>query len=325
MDSKPSGALRRLGRRLDRQLDRPLPPPPAFLRRGPFRDGVFTSPLHEPRTAVVLGRWLGAALLICFLTGLTSRLLQDRPHWPTTWLPSRPVNGYRITQGLHVISGTAAIPLTGAKLWTVHPRLFAWPPARTVPHALERLGIAVLVAAVLLALFTGLPNTLQWCPWPFPFRQTHFWPAWPATGGLLLHLAAKAPLIDRHWRGERAPAVAGRRGFLVAVGAAVGAVTLTTAGQTAPWLRAVDLLAPRRPGPGPGGLPVSRTAAQARTVTVPADWRLVVDGPRLFRLTLAELPELPQCEAELTIACVEGWSVSARWGGVRVTDLPSGG
>jgi DMSO/TMAO reductase YedYZ molybdopterin-dependent catalytic subunit len=30
---------------------------------------------------------------------------------------------------------------------------------------------------------------------------------------------------------------------------------------------------------------------------------------------------LPQHEAELAIACVEGWSASARWGGVRLADL----
>lgn len=54
---------------------------PSFLRRGPFREGAFTSPLHEPRTVVVVGRWLGAALLLCFLTGLTSHLLQDPPAW----------------------------------------------------------------------------------------------------------------------------------------------------------------------------------------------------------------------------------------------------
>ncbi|MEV7597194.1 molybdopterin-dependent oxidoreductase [Kitasatospora sp. NPDC089797] len=291
------------------------------MRRGPFRAGAFSSALHEPRTAVVIGRWLGAALLVCFLTGLTSHLLQDPPRWLTGALPSRPVNGYRVTQGLHVISGIAAIPLAGAKLWTVYPRLFDWPPARSVLHALERLGIAVLVAAVLLELTTGLLNTLQWYPWPFPFRQTHFWLAWTAIGGLLIHLAVKAPLIARHWRGRRQAPVAGRRGFLLSVGAAVGVVTVATAGQTVPWLRPLDLLAPRRPGAGPGGLPVNRTAAQAGTVSVPADWQLRVDGPRPYRLSLAELRELPQFEVELPIACVEGWSVDARWGGVRMVDL----
>ncbi|WP_371494389.1 molybdopterin-dependent oxidoreductase [Kitasatospora sp. NBC_00374] len=299
-----------------RPYDLPLPTPPDALRRGPLREGTFGSALHEPRTAVVLGRWLGAALLTCFLTGLFSHLVQEGPGW----LPSRPVNGYRVTQGLHVISGIAAIPLLAAKLWAVYPKLFEWPPARSVLHALERLGIAVLVAAMLLELFTGLFNTLQWYPWPFPFRQTHFWLGWLATGGLLLHVAAKAPLVAAHWRRVR-PGLAQRRAFLTAVAASVGAVTLTTAGQSVPWLRVTDLFAPRRPDLGPQGLPVNRTAVQAGTATVPADWRLAVDGPRPLALSLADLARLPQYEAELPIACVEGWSASARWTGVRVRDL----
>ncbi|WP_370112247.1 molybdopterin-dependent oxidoreductase [Streptacidiphilus sp. MAP12-33] len=297
-----------------------LPAPPQALRRGPFKEGTFRSRLHEPRTAVVLGRWLGAAVLICFVTGLISHLLQQPPTWLRDHLPSRPVQGYRVTQGLHVISGIAAIPLLGAKLWVVYPRLFSWPPARTVRHALERLGIALLLAALLLELFTGLLNTLQWYPWPFPFRQTHFWLAWIAVGGLLLHIAAKAPEIAAHWRRTK-PALPGRRALLGSVAAAVGAVTLVTAGQTVPWLRSLDLLAPRRPDLGPQGLPVNRTAAQAGTVTTPADWRLRVDGPRPYSLTMEELLALPQTDVDLPIACVEGWSASARWGGVRLRDL----
>src|SRR5215210_7261724 len=183
-----------------------------LLRRGPLREGAFRSRLHEPRTAVIIGRWLGAALVVCFATGLLSHLLQE---WGGPLL-SRPVNGYRITQGLHVISGLAMIPLLGAKLWTVYPKLFGWPPLRSVLHALERLGIALLVAALLLELFSGLLNTLQWYPWPFPFRQTHYWLAWIAVGGLLLHVGAKAPMIAEHWR-RGGPDVAGRRAFLSAV------------------------------------------------------------------------------------------------------------
>ncbi|MER5641269.1 molybdopterin-dependent oxidoreductase [Kitasatospora sp. NPDC002227] len=276
--------------------------------------------MHEPRTAVVLGRWLGAALLTCFLTGLLSHLLQQPPTWLRDHLPSRPVDGYRVSQGLHVVSGTAAIPLLGAKLWTVYPRLFEWPPARSVAHALERLGIAVLVASMLLEVFTGLLNTLQWYPWPFPFRQTHFWLGWLATGGLLLHVAAKAPLIAAHWRRPR-PGLAQRRAFLTAVTTAAAAVTLTTAGQSVPWLRRLDLLAPRRPDLGPQGLPVNRTAAQAGTTTAPADWRLRVDGPRPLELTMDQLLQLPQYNSELPISCVEGWSASAHWSGVRITEL----
>ncbi|WP_344835432.1 molybdopterin-dependent oxidoreductase [Actinocorallia longicatena] len=287
------------------------------LRRGPLREGAFPSRLHEPRTAVVIGRWLGAALVVCFATGLLSHVMQE---WGGP-LPSRPVNGYRITQGLHVISGIAMIPLLGAKLWTVYPKLFEWPPVQGVLHLLERAGIALLVAAVLLEVFTGLLNTVQWYPWPFPFRQTHYWTAWLALGGLLLHLSAKAPLIAEHRSRRAAAPVAGRRGFLAAVTASVGLVTLTTAGQTVPWLRRADLLGPRRPDLGPQGLPVNRTAAQAGVAAVPADWRLSVGGPRPVELTLAELGAMPQHTAELPIACVEGWSASATWTGVRLRDL----
>ncbi|WP_285737874.1 molybdopterin-dependent oxidoreductase [Kitasatospora phosalacinea] len=306
------------------------------MRRGPLRPGAFRSPAHEPRTAVVLGRWLGAALLLCFATGLVSHLLQDPPGWLVHRLPSRPVDGYRVTQGLHVVAGLAAVPLAGAKLWTVYPRLFAWPPARSVLHLLERLSIALLVAAVLLELFTGLLNTLQWYPWPFPFRQTHYWTAWTAVGALLVHLAVKAPVIAAHWRRAAAaplpaaslpaslPApptapLAARRAVLTATAAAVGAVTLTTAGQSVPWLRGLDLFAPRRPGTG--GLPVNRTAAQAGTTAVPADWQLAVDGPAGYRIGLTDLRALPQTTADLPIACVEGWSADARWTGVRLADL----
>jgi hypothetical protein len=178
----------------------------------------------------------------------------------------------------------------------------------------------LLVASALLELFTGLLNTLQWYPWPFPFRETHYWTAWIAVGGLLLHLGAKAPTIAEHWRRGGTP-VPGRRGFLTAVTASVGLVTLTTAGQTVPWLRRADLLGPRRPDLGPQGLPVNRTAAQAGTTTIPSNWRLTVTGPSPVKLTLTELEAMPQHTVELPIACVEGWSASATWTGVRLRDL----
>lgn len=277
---------------------------------------------------MVVGRWLGAAFLVCFATGLISHGLQDPPGWLRDRLPSRPVDGYRITQGLHVISGIAAIPLLGAKLWTVYPKLFVWPPARSLLQALERLGIALLLGSALLEVFTGLLNTLQWYPWPFPFRQAHFWLAWIAIGGLLLHIAAKLPEIAANWRRVRgaqagaAGAVPGRRAFLAGVAVSALTVTVVTAGQSVPWLRRLDLLGPRRPDLGPQGLPVNRTAAAAGTGgTSGADWRLTVAGPRPYTLSLADLAALPQHTARLPIACVEGWSASAHWTGVRVRDL----
>ena len=46
----------------------------------------------------------------------------------------------------------------------------------------------------------GFVNTLQWYPWPFGFRQTHYALAWVIVGALLLHIAVKLPLIVAHWR-----------------------------------------------------------------------------------------------------------------------------
>jgi DMSO/TMAO reductase YedYZ molybdopterin-dependent catalytic subunit len=287
----------------------------------------FRGRLHDPRTATAIGRWLGAGVVVCFLTGLISHGLQTPPGWLAPHLPTRPVWGYRVTQGLHVATGIALVPLLLAKLWTVYPRLFVSPPVRSLWHALERLSIAVLVSAALLEVFLGVMNVAQWYPWPFSFRTVHWALAWVMAGSLLLHLAVKAPVIAAHWR--RAPAGADadardRRSLLLGVGAAVATVTAVTVGQTVTPLRRLNLLAPRHPDHHQQGLPVNRTAAQAgiRTADTAADaWRLRVAGPRAFELSLAELNAEPQHAATLPIACVEGWSASADWSGVRLRDL----
>ncbi|MFB7288433.1 molybdopterin-dependent oxidoreductase [Actinacidiphila glaucinigra] len=289
----------------------------------------FSGRLHDARTATSIGRWLGLAFAVCFLTGLISHVLQHPPGWLAGDLPSRPTWGYRLTQGLHVASGIAAVPLLPAKLWTVYPRLFSWPAVRSVRHALERLSVAVLVAAAVLEVATGLMNTAQWYPWPFPFVPVHYALAWLVAGSVLLHIAVKAPEIRAHWS-RRSPGTLAlpeedgpdRRSLLAAVTAAVGAVTVTTVGQSFTPLKGFTLLAPRHPDHGPNGLPVNRTAAAAGVGLIASDrYRLTVVGPRACALTLDELRGLPQYEAELPIACVEGWSKSAHWTGVRVVDL----
>ncbi|MDX3245384.1 molybdopterin-dependent oxidoreductase [Streptomyces sp. ME18-1-4] len=294
-----------------------------------FLPPVFRGRLHDARTATSLGRWLGLAFAVCFVTGLVSHVMQQPPGWLADDLPSRPSWGYRFTQGLHVASGIAAVPLLAAKLWTVYPRLFEWPVLRSVRHALERLSVAVLVASAVFELFTGLLNTAQWYPWPFSFVPVHYAVGWLVVGALLLHLAIKAPEIRAHWS-RRSPGTltlpaedaADRRSLLAAVGAAVGAVTLTTVGQSFTPLKNLDLLAPRHPDHGPQALPVNRTATAAGVAHLTAEnYRLVVSGPRPYTLTLDDLRALPQREVELPIACVEGWSRSARWTGVRVADL----
>ncbi|WP_432131951.1 molybdopterin-dependent oxidoreductase [Streptomyces tendae] len=299
----------------------------------------FRGRLHDPRTATVIGRLLGLAILICFVTGVISHYLQEPPSWLSAHLPTRPSWGYRFSQGLHVISGIAAVPLLLAKLWTVYPRLFVWPPLTSPAHAAERLSIAALVSATLLELFMGLLNTVQWYVWPFSFRRVHWALAWVIVGSLFVHLAVKAPLIAEHWRrpavdpvplgADASPAVSDalaedldRRSLLRGVTMAVGAVTLFTAGQSVTPLADVDLLAPRDPEIGPQGLPVNRTARAAGVTADLVDgWQLHVDGPQAYSLTLDELKAMPQHRVELPIACVEGWSKSAHWEGVRIKDL----
>lgn len=308
----------------------------------------FASPTRSTRLTVVLGRWLGIAFTVCFLTGLFSHGLQNPPAWMV--FPTRPVWIYQLSQGIHVTAGIASIPLLLAKLWSVYPELLSWPPIKSVAHGLERASIALFVGSSLLQVTTGLINTYKWYPWPFPFRETHYWLAWVIWGSLLLHIAIKLPAISAHWsRRTRRPALANpdatdttdaaeagvgtggpgpgrwsRRALLTAVTAATGAVVVTTAGQSFAWLAPLNLFAPRRMGTGPQGVPVNRTAADANVADAamsPA-WALLVRSGSVDRsFTLEQLKAMPQYSHELPIACVEGWSQLATWRGVRVRDL----
>jgi len=279
--------------------------------------------LGEPdqRLASQLGIALGVAFTICFVTGLLSHAIQDPPSW-FAW-PSRPVQLYRITQGLHVATGIVAVPLLLAKLWSVYPRLFEWPPVRDLPHLLSRLTALILVPTAILEVVTGGLNIARWyAAMPFSFRTTHHWTAWILTGALAVHLAVKLPIVARALGRAAAPDPR-RRGVLAGVVAAASALTATTVGQTLRPLAGLGILAPRRPSIGPQGLPVNRSAVQAGITAAARDpgYRLRVDGPRHLVLSLADLAARPQYTVSLPIACVEGWSATATWTGVRVRDL----
>ena len=111
-----------------------------------------------------------------------------------------------------------------------------------------------------------------------------------------------------------------RRGFLATVGTAAGVVTLATAGSTVGPFSRLSPLAPRRASIGPQHLPVNKSAAGARVEESAVDpvYRLVVGG---LSLSTGDLRALPQREAVLPIACVEGWSAVGHWSGVRLRDL----
>jgi DMSO/TMAO reductase YedYZ molybdopterin-dependent catalytic subunit len=294
---------------------------------------AFASPVHNERVAARLGIALGIAFTVCFLTGVYSHLAQH----PSLGfqLPARPAGLYRFTQGLHVVTGIASIPLLLAKLWTVYPQLFQWPPVRGVAHAVERVFIIPLVAGGIFLLFTGLANINLWYPWSFNFRTSHYWVAWITIGALMVHVGAKLTTTRRaiSRRGtdvaaspaETHASGVDRRRFLGLVAGASGMLTVLTVGQTVWPLRKLALLAPRRPDTGPQGFPVNRSAIAAGVVEAArsSGYRLVVEGNvrHPLELSLTDLRAFPLHRAVLPIACVEGWSASREWRGVRVRDL----
>jgi DMSO/TMAO reductase YedYZ molybdopterin-dependent catalytic subunit len=98
---------------------------------------------------------------------------------------------------------------------------------------------------------------------------------------------------------------------------------VTNVGQTFTPLEPIGLLAIRQPSKGPQGVPVNRTADQARVSELAAnpDWHLAVSGPRPYRLSLAEIEAMATAEADFPISCVEGWSADAHWTGVPLLDV----
>jgi len=286
--------------------------------------------VHDERTASLLGIALGVAFLVCFATGVWSHLQQNPPAW--LGLPIGPVGLYRVTQGLHVATGLATVPLLLAKLYSVSPQLLRRPVVRGPVHAMERLAILALVGGSLFLLVTGAANIARWYPWSFFFPVGHWWAAWLVLGATMIHVAFKAPVVRRALASAaltsttpNAPGELTRRGLFATVGVAAGLVTLTTAGQTVPWLRRFALLAPRRPDIGPQGFPVNRSAAAAGTEELGADpdYRLRVTrgGETLAELSIAELRAMPQSTESLPITCVEGWSADAVWTGVPLLAL----
>ena len=312
----------------------------------PTEEDFTSEQRHEWLTARI-GTALGIAFGLCFVTGLIS-------HWYylyDAWLvpPTRPVWGYRVTQGVHVLSGIAAIPLLLFKLWSVYPKLFATPPfgevRALVLNLLERVSIATLVASSIFQLFTGVSNAAQWYPWSFSFRPTHYAVAWIAIGSLLVHVAVKLPIIREAYAAplpEPAPPAVdeegrfvdaadadrrhnpSRRAILVTALSASGIAVLASAGNTVTWLRKVSLFAVRD-GEGPQGIPINRSAQAAgvlRERTGSTSFRLELrNGERSITLSRADLEQLPQRTHELPIACVEGWSANGRWTGVRLSEL----
>ena len=294
-----------------------------------MRSPRFTSALHDERTAALLGITLAIAFTTCFLTGLASHVAYDQPSW---WpIGPRPAGLYRVTQGVHVATGIASIPLLLVKLWVVYPSFWTWPPVRSVAHAVERASLLPLVGGSLFLLLSGAGNLARWRPWGFFFTDGHYHAAWITIGALVVHIGAKAPLIvaRRGATPELSEGGLSRRQLLGAAAAGSAVLTVATLGQTVRPLAGVALLAPRDPRVGPQGLPVNGVARSvgvrdAITAAGFADrYRLTIarGADVLHELSLADLRAMPSTTATLPIACVEGWSAEGRWRGVAVRDL----
>ncbi|MBW8794232.1 MAG: molybdopterin-dependent oxidoreductase [Streptomyces sp.] len=326
--------------------------------RLPTSPGFWRSPLRGTWFTSVLGLVLLVGITVMFVTGLVSYAAYNPDLAPVndqtpdkgllgfylfSW-PTNPYWLYRVTQGLHVTLGIALIPVLLAKLWSVVPKLFTLPPARSVAHALERVSLLLLVGGGLFEFTTGVLNVQLDYVFPGSFYPLHFYGAWVFFAAFAAHAALKTPTALRAVRERRrhldeaeletprpdAPTVS-RRGALWFVGGASLLLLVTTAGQSIGGaLRRTALLAPHGgadPGSGPNGFQINKTAAYAgidASETGDEAWRLVVTGRdgRTVRLSRAELLRLPLHSAALPIACVEGWSTADQWWrGVRLRDL----
>jgi DMSO/TMAO reductase YedYZ molybdopterin-dependent catalytic subunit len=311
--------------------------------------------VRSVRFTAVLGLVLLVGLTLVFVTGLLSYAAYNPDLAPVNdktpgkgllgfylfaW-PTGPHWLYRLTQGLHVTGGIVLVPVLLAKLWSVIPKLFALPPARSVGHALERVSLLLLVGGALFEFITGLLNIQVFYVFPGSFYTLHFYGAWVFFAGFVAHVGLKLPRAVRVLRsGElrggtdelASPApdtpTISRRGAFAMVGAGSLLLLVTSVGRSFDVLRGTALLTPRGvadPGTGPNGFQINKTAASVRIT--PADtgerWRLTVSGPAGdLVFTREQLLAMDQYSAALPIACVEGWStVDQWWRGVRLRDL----
>ena len=345
--------------RLWRALERHRPP-------GWQRLSAWRSPLRGPWLTAILGAILLAGLPLVIITGLLSyvaygprfgQAIPADPGWlqlPTFDWPTRPAWLYQLNQGVHVNLGLALIPVVLAKLWSVLPKLYAWPPARSPAQLLERLSLLLLVGGALFEFATGVLNIQYDYVFGFSFYTAHYYGAWVFTAALVVHVALKLPRMLRALRSRSlrsvlrttradtvpeppdedglvathpAPATISRRGALGLVGGGAALIALLSAGQSIGGpARRLALLLPRgrSNGHGPNAFQVNKTALAAgiQPDDVGPGWRLTLSGGgRPVVLDRAALSALPQHTVTLPIACVEGWATTQTWTGVRLRDL----
>ncbi|WP_405496189.1 hypothetical protein [Streptomyces sp. NBC_00096] len=90
-----------------------------------------------------------------------------------------------------------------AKLWSVIPKLFEWPPLRSAAHALERLSLLLLVGGAGFTFATGILNIQLDYVFPGSFYTLHFYGAWVFVAAFIVHVAFRLPRAARTVRAGR--------------------------------------------------------------------------------------------------------------------------
>jgi DMSO/TMAO reductase YedYZ molybdopterin-dependent catalytic subunit len=340
---------------------------------GPFCRSFWRSPIRGPWLTSVFGLVLLGGIPVMFVTGLLSYAAYNPDLSPVndetpgkgllgfylfSW-PTHPVWLYRLNQGVHVTLGLVLVPILLAKLWSVLPKLFEWPPVRNLAHALERLSLFLLVGGAVFEFATGIINIQTWYKFPGSFYTVHLYGAWVFVAGFVVHVGLKTPAMVRALRSRSllrelrtdtahtqpepldaghlvspAPATPtiSRRGVLAFAGAGSLLVLALSAGQSLGGpLRRTALLAPHGQdiGGGPNDFQINVAAAEVgiKVAETGGNWRLRVSrsgqtGKAPLSLSRPDLLGMEQYTAHLPIACVEGWSTENQaWTGVRLRDL----
>lgn len=295
-----------------------LPAPP-----GPFRESFWRSPIRGPWLTSVFGLVLLVGIPIMFATGLLSydaynpNLASVNDETPGKGLlgfylfswPTHPIWLYRLNQGTHVTLGLMLVPIVLFKLWSVLPKLFEWPPLRSLAHLLERVSLIMLVGGVIFEFVTGILNIQTYYKFPGNFYTLHFYGAWVFIAGFVIHVAVKLPAMIRALRSHSMmdvlrtnlartrpepldaeglvalrpdPPTISRRGVLAFAGGASALVGALVVGQSlgGPF-RKTALLAPHgqeMPGANPD-FQVNMTAEGAGVTAAqgdPATWKLTL-------------------------------------------------
>ena len=97
------------------------------------------------------------------------------------------------------------MPVVLAKLWSVMPKLFTWPPLRSVADLLERLSLVMIVGGIVFEMATGILNIQYDYLFGFNFYTAHYFGAWVFITGFVVHVASSSP----PWCGVCAPARSG--------------------------------------------------------------------------------------------------------------------